>query len=194
MYKNSLSLFGAIALAVVSSHVFSATISLDPGSLTVTPNQSFNIDLRLDIDPLAEFGVDPVDAAYSGDVVIQYDGNDLVLDGFALDAAQSGAGSFSELSNTSGTYALRFNGIAFSATSGGVIGSLSFTGKGFSGDSSLMIGDNNPGNSLVILAGGSLQNLLPIFTGTTVSAVPVPAAAWLMLSGMGLLGFSTRRK
>jgi len=38
--------------------------------------------------------------------------------------------------------------------------------------------------------------LLPDLTGTeiTVSAIPLPATAWLLLSGLGLLGYSANRK
>ena len=41
-----------------------------------------------------------------------------------------------------------------------------------------------------------LTELLPDLTGTeiTVSAIPMPATAWLLLSGLGLLGYTAKRK
>lgn len=197
MYKNMLSLFGAFALAVVSSTVFSATVTLDPGSLTVTPNQTFTVDIRLNVDPASEFGIPASAVIYSGDVKIQYIGTDLTLNGFALDSAQPGAASFNELSKIPGTsLALRFDNIAFTGNSGGVIGSYSFTGNNFSGVSDLVIADDNSGGSFVVVdTNNAVSSFNPTaFTGATISAVPVPAAAWLMLSGLGLFGFSVRRK
>lgn len=198
MYKNMLSLFSAMVMALCSSYASSSTVSLNPAMLTVGPNQTFTVDLVLnfDPDPAADGQFSPATGnSYAGDVIMNYDSNALAFNGFTADPAQPSGLVITGLSSGTGVYSLRFSQAEFASSTGGNIGSYSFTSKNFTGNTQLMIDDANPSGSFVATVSGTLMSFNPSdpFGGATISAVPVPAAAWLMFSGLGLLGYVSRR-
>ena len=77
----------------------------------------------------------------------------------------------------------------------GVIGTFTFTATGSAGDViSLSVADLFPSVGTFANTQPTITPFTPEFVGADVSVVPIPAAVWLMLSGLAVIGGIARRK
>lgn len=177
-------LLGLLLMAGWSA-AMAASISLVPATTTVGTGQPFSVDLVLDLSDATEAG-----APYTGDVMISYDPAFLSFDGFA----EAVTGTTLPLGSTTGainTVSISFGNIT-SATA--TIGTYSFTTTALTGTSAITLADDNGLGSIFGTTNGLAQEIFPAFNGTSVTTVPLPGAAWLLFSGLGLLGLTQRAR
>lgn len=189
--NNKAQLFSGLLVATMfwSAAAYSATVTLIPSDSIVGQGDAFTIDLMLDANDAP--GSHP--GEYQGDILITYDPDFFTFTSFS--AAQINTtlpvvtGSASGLNTLTLTFgALQFN----SSPDAGLIGTFVFAADVAQlGVSDITVDDAN--------ALGSFANQKPVptsfqpdFFGTTVQIVPVPAAAWLFASALGLLGWARR--
>ena len=130
--------------------------------------------------------------AIGGEIEISYNSDLASFSGFSFNAPAISAGGPDVTPGSPEMVFLAFE----NAESVGVIGTFTFTVIGAAG-SIINIGldDADPFGSFANTQPTN-QPFFPVFTGTSVAIpqVPVPAAVWLMMSGLGLLGFRARRQ
>jgi len=185
----TLVLFGGVA---VNAQASTASIWLQPaGTTTITLGQTAAFDMYADASHFGGFQGGGLDLFYDSGT-LQYN-DDFAFDpGFGQDpgfsrvfdncftAAATGCGSADELN---GMGFGDFGGLASSGPT--LVGSFSFTGLGL-GLATLTMADNEfPQGSWFEAAGGIAITV--DYTGAQVNVVPLPAAAWLMLGGLGML-------
>ena len=175
------------ALSALAWQANAASVSLVPASTEVDPGAAFAVALELDAADAP--GGRP--ASISGLVAITYDVSQVQYDGFdfgappdELEAPQV------TVDGSIATLTLGFLNAPESVT----IGTINFTALAAPNDIitfGLADGDDFFGSFANEFP--SNQPFTPDFNGTQVSVVPLPASAWLMLSGLGLL-YTLRRR
>jgi len=190
-------MFIALCIAgTLTATAFASSVSLDPSAVVINEDDVFTVDLIMDASTADVPGTHP--GLFSGTIVIDYDRTLVQYDGFAINSpAKISSGPTVTQNGSQETVNLGF--FDFTAPGDtGVIGTFSFTALGSMGNFiDIGLADGGLGAPLF----SSFANLLPTnqkfsptFTGTTVEIVPVPAAAWLMMSGLGVLGLGARRR
>ncbi|MFK5950981.1 MAG: VPLPA-CTERM sorting domain-containing protein [Methylococcales bacterium] len=192
MYRKPALLIPLFVVASLGlSSAFASTISLLPDSTNATypPSSTVILDLQMD------FSDDPT---LGGGVDIFYNGSLLNFVSFEINPALGSDPSFTrapdDLGNVlEGLVFGNFNGLSGPES----VGTLTFTtlGTGIADFTIAETTDPLKGGGFFSAVTLTAQN--PTFIGTSVniSAIPLPAAAWLFASGLlGLAGFSRRRK
>lgn len=175
----------ALTLFCFGVPAVAATVSLIPDSLTVQEGGVISVDLFMDVADTATPDPDSI----RGKVIIEFDASLATYNNdFSISAPAT-------LTNgpTAGAGSLEFEFAGAQAI--GNIGTFSLTAIGdVASVINISVADNGLfGNSFVdILPTNKPVNPTFIGTAVTVTPIPVPAAAWLMVSALGLLGFRFR--
>ena len=184
----------ATLLGLASVSAQAATITLSPTNYT---NFNVNIGETVSFDMIADAA--DVGGILAGGLDMFYDFEILKYNGdFAFDPGFPTDPFFSRVGDDCATVAApgcsepgEINGIAFgnftglAASGPTLVGSLSFTAMADGTTFLTMFDNDTPAGSWFATDGSAIDMKY---------VVPVPAAAWLMLSGLGLLGSIARRK
>ena len=178
--------FAGAVLAVFAAVSQAATISLSPSSQNVALGNPVSLQLNMDFtgDPTLGGGID-----------IFYDSSLLTFVSFSFNPS---LGDDTGQQRQPDVLTNELNGLAFSSSTGlsgpSLVGTLTFNTIS-AGTALFTMADN------VLPAGGFFsavtfnpQTVTYQGASVDVAAVPIPAAVWLMLSGMGLIGAMSKRK
>jgi hypothetical protein len=181
MYKKLSTMFGALALlGLTAGQAAAVTVTATPGSNIVPADTATALSISID----GNFDV----ATTGGTFLVSWDA------GLTLDTFTIAAPPWDFFFTTVGTNSLqiRVGDLSFTPTTGPrAIATLNFTALLPQG-STATISMADDGNGWADFPGAPL----PVdYVGASVTApVPVPAAAWLMLSGLlGLVGVARRK-
>lgn len=171
-----------ISLSAITN-VSAAIVSFSPPSASVLVGQNFSLDIMGNFPGSEAIDGGGLNLSFAP-LIVNVTG---VTVNEALFEFSPSPGS---INNAAGTVSdIIFNSFANTPTGNFLIATVNFTATG-------------AGNSVLTLTESSLNPFalsgMPVpvtfATGSVVSSVPLPAGIWLMLSGVGLLGWKFRRK
>jgi len=176
-----------MALALAATTAQAATIALLPSSATVAQGAAFTVDLNLDASDAP--GAHP--GLYGGQIVLDFDPGQLQYTGFTL---ANGVSFFSApVVGSSGdrtTITLGFD----NAADTGRVGTFSFTTLPSAGTTAtLNIEDSDQFFGTFVSYTPTYQPFYPTFVDTSVQVVPLPGAAVLFLTALGVAATRARR-
>lgn len=188
----SLSL-AVLALALCSLPLQAATVSLDASSAQVDPGGMFTVNLVLDASDAP--GAHP--GSYGGAVVIDFDPN--LVNTSEPFSASGNATIRNTLPSVPAVDCTDSRVVCFTDATTDVvsIGTFTFTLNPAADPGqtiSIGIADADDFFGTFVNDLPTNQAFIPDFIGTSVFAVPVPAVAWFMSSGLAVFGFFIRRR
>lgn len=179
MSPRTLSQLAALAMALTSAAANSTSISLSPTLQNVALGDTVSLQLSMDFTD---------DATLGGGIDLFYDDAVLQFVSFTFDA---GLGDDAELQRQPDVLTGELDALAFGSFAGlsgpSLVGTLLFnTLTGGTVNFTLAQNDTVAGG---FYSANSFEAQNVTFNGAAVnvSAVPLPAAGWLLLSGLGLL-------
>lgn len=176
---------GALLVSFITASQ-AATISLNPLSQNVALGNQVSLQLNMD------FTADPT---LGGGVDIFYDSSRLSFVSFTFDPS---LGDDTGLQRQPDVLTNELNGLAFGNFDGlsgpSLVGTLMFNTIG-AGTALFTMADNDlPAGGFYSAVTFDPQTVTYEGASVNVTAVPLPAALWLMLSGMGLIGAMSQKK
>ena len=176
---------GALLLCIItSSHA--ATITLSPLSQNVVLGNPVSLQLNMDFtgDPTVGGGID-----------IFYDSSLLSFVSFTFDP---GLGDDPGFRRQPDVLTNELNGLAFGNYDGlegpSTVGTLTFNTIGTGTVWFTMADNDSPAGPFYSAVTFEQQTVDYCCASVTITAVPIPAAWWLMLSGLGMIGAMWRKK
>ena len=178
--KNLKKLACALMLFGLVGAVQAASVSLTPLS-----SQPVTLGSLISFDVMLDFGDAPVT---SGDFNLTYDTTRLAFSGFNYGSNTFGVSTFN-INPSSPDGEVQGIGFVGSISGSGILGTVTFLTEGLGMADLSPVAASPPG-----FFNGS-SPVVPDYFGNSaqISAVPVPAAVWLMASGLlGMVGLSRR--
>lgn len=179
-------ILGASALFVGAGLAQAASISFGPPvSQTASLNDTVSFEVTADFTDQATMG---------GNFEVVYDPGVLSFDSFTYNNAflNTGATSVAPIQDT-GLVSLGFDALSNGYNSDMVMGTLSFLAVGV-GTDNLSVTDSRDYPFQDTINWNNINVNYTQGLSVQVNAVPLPAALWLFLSGLSLLGFKGRRR
>lgn len=175
-----------IALAaLIALPVSAATVSLVPSTSSIGAGEVFTVDLVLDAQDAPGVHTN----SFQGFVNVSFDQTKVQYDAFVFNSPATEFGGIND--ETDGLVSFGFD----KSTDDQVVGTFTFTALASAGDTILLnVADAVPVLGSFVNTNPTITPFTPDFVGGQVNVVPIPAAAWLMLSGLGVLGGWSRFK
>ena len=176
-----------LVILAASSNSYAATVTFNPNPDTVSLGQTFNLDI---------IGLNFLVITDGGGVNFTFDQNIVQVNSVSIDTGvwDFGPTGISEgtIDNVAGTVTgIAVNAISDVGPGNFIVATVEFVAFGL-GSTDLILTEFSPENPFA--SGGNLIN--PSFSNgfVTVTAVPLPAAVWLFISGIGILSLIKKSK
>lgn len=165
--------------ALIALPASAATVSLVPASSSVAEGGVFSVDLVLDAQDAPGVHTE----SFQGFVNVTFDSTKVQYGSFVFNSPAEQFGGIDTA--TDGLVSFGFD----KSTDDQVVGTFTFTALASAGDTILLnVADAVPVLGSFVNTNPTITPFTPDFAGGQVNVVPIPAAAWLMLSGLGVLG------
>jgi hypothetical protein len=172
-------------LFLVTSTSFSASLQLEPQSLQVERGSTLVIDLLMNAPDEIVTGTNASTGGIGGSVIMSFTPGVTLT---AFDLVAPAAPAAPPIGSPPGTEAFE------TAPYVGLIGRYTFSVAQNAPNSILFtVADSDDFFGSFVNIFGTNQSFMPLPGSATVQVIPVPAAAWLMLSALGMLGLRVRR-